>query len=337
MLGNSLANYALSKINFETLKTVVAKVPLMNVPYRFMSQKLIDLRFPVHLFLEATNACNLKCDMCSMSASAQAGGTMDFDLFKKVVDESAGYGKRNFCLHIFGEPLLAPNILKMMRYIKEMNPANVILLTTNGVYLTEEKVEGILSAGVDKLTVSLIAADRDTYKEVAGHDCFDTVVANVERMLDARAGCGGARPRLTVRMLRNKRTASGEAAFKEFWSKRAVIVDVRDEHNYAGTIENVSAAPRRRHPCYHLWFSPGVSWDGDMSICCCDWDRREVLGNVKEKSVAEMWQGERIEELRRMHLAGEYDRIEICRDCDVWQSYPDIFFSWQKSRAQKAV
>lgn len=338
MVKNKLANFALARLNFQVLKFIVTRSPITNIPYKFFAQRLIDLEFPVHLFIEATSACNLKCGMCSRNTSNQKTGSMDFDLFRKIADESARYGKRNFCLHLFGEPLMAPNIIRMMEYIKTKNPQNAILLTTNGIFLNKEKRDAILKLGVDKLTISLIAASPEIYRVITGQNNYNLIEENVLEIIHQKKSMGTGTPLIYVRMIKNKKTLREIGAFRKKWSPYNVIVDIREEHNYAGKIDSsINNLKTRRYPCYHLWFSPGISWDGEMSMCCCDWDRTGVVGNVKKNTIAEIWQGEKMDELRRLHLSGEYTQIELCRDCNVWQTYPDIFFEWQKTKKAKSL
>jgi len=51
-----------------------------------------------------------------------------------------------------------------------------------------------------------------------------------------------------------------------------------------------------------------------------------VFGNVKDQTVATIWK--KLDGVRNAHLRGEYNGI--CKDCDVWKQYPDIFFKFQK-------
>lgn len=335
MVKNRFTSLALSRFNFGVFKNIVTKSALTNIPYKFISQRLIDLDFPVHIFIEATNACNLKCEMCSRTTSDREIGSMEFALFKKVIDESAVYSNRNFCLHIFGEPLIAPNIVKMIEYIKTKNKKNTILLTTNGIFLDEEKRTAIINYAVDKVVVSLLAASPETYLKITGRNDYSLVVENILNLIHLKESMGVDRPIVYVRMIKNKTTLDEVEPFQRKWAHYNVITDIREEHNYAGKIQvDAERIKIKRYPCYHLWFSPAVNWDGDVSICCCDWDRIGVIGNVKYKTIAEIWQSEKIKEFRQLHLNGNYEKIELCRNCDVWQTYPDIFFLWQKLKSK---
>ena len=111
-------------------------------------------------------------------------------------------------------------------------------------------------------------------------------------------------------------------------------------HNYGGEIdtgrwqklmqkskpaENLNPI-KERWPCYHLWLAPAVAWNGKFLMCCADPHQKEVFGDINKETVNECWQ--RLEKVRQSHLEGKYEGI--CKKCDVWREYPDIFFHGQK-------
>jgi len=48
--------------------------------------------FPLHLDIEVTNRCNIRCTMCFVDFSVDKGEFIDVALFKKVIDEGAKHG-----------------------------------------------------------------------------------------------------------------------------------------------------------------------------------------------------------------------------------------------------
>ena len=71
--------------------------PLKYAYYRYEwnhAPKWDDVReFPVHLGIEPTNACNLNCVFCARhEAKYGEYGYMDFEVYKKIIDEGSKYG-----------------------------------------------------------------------------------------------------------------------------------------------------------------------------------------------------------------------------------------------------
>ena len=82
--------------------------------------------FPIHLDIESTNACNLRCPFCATTFGnwgPHRKGLMDLSLFKKVIDEGVENGLCSIKLSLRGEPMLHPQLYEMVRYAKEMKGA----------------------------------------------------------------------------------------------------------------------------------------------------------------------------------------------------------------------
>jgi radical SAM protein with 4Fe4S-binding SPASM domain len=68
-------------------------------------------------------------------------------------------------------------------------------------------------------------------------------------------------------------------------------------------------------PCYRLWLTFTVLWDGRVSMCCADFDGRHVFGDLNSQTIAEVWNSPLYMAARRQHL--ESGGPEICRSCDL--------------------
>lgn len=336
-MKNKVVSFFLSKIYVDKFSDLIKKSAILSIPYKIIAQRMIDYKFPHHLFIETTNACNLKCKMCVRNMIPLKIGSINFDLFKKIMDESANYGSRNFCLHLFGDPLLSQDIVQIIKYIKSKNKKNTILLTTNGTLLTKEKSEEIIANNVDKIVISAHSADRKKYEDVTGVDMLEKVEENIKNLIEIKKKSKKNTSRIYLRMVVPNKNSEDVKIFRDRWRKYPITVDVRELHNYGGKIENnfSKSTPIKRYPCYHLWFSPGIAWDGEVSICCDDLERQAVIGDIKKSTMSEIWQGDKLKEYRKYHLRGEYHKIPVCKNCDIWKTYPDIFFNWQKNKHGK--
>lgn len=75
-----------------------------------------------------------------------------------------------------------------------------------------------------------------------------------------------------------------------------------------------SALPEKHITCMGLWGQATVRPNGDVSVCCFTY--KPVLGNLHEKTFAEIWRSERAEELRELVKRGEYIDSP-CVGCDT--------------------
>ena len=58
-----------------------------------------------------------------------------------------------------------------------------------------------------------------------------------------------------------------------------------------------------------------IGYNGDVLLCCMDWRRRVVLGNVAAAEPARDLERRRYRRFRRLHDEGRDDEIELCSEC----------------------
>ncbi|MDI6736446.1 MAG: SPASM domain-containing protein [bacterium] len=128
------------------------------------------------LEIEVTNDCNLKCIMCPRTSEmSREINYMDFELFKKIVDETEALS-----IHFsgLGESLLHPQIREMFAYTKEKGLE--VGLWTNGLNLDKDLARNIIKNElIDYVIFSLDAATQETYAKIKGVDVFNKAVKNI--------------------------------------------------------------------------------------------------------------------------------------------------------------
>jgi len=135
--------------------------------------------FPSHVDVELSSLCNLNCPMCYTTTdkfkTQVDGANMDFDLYKKIIDECAEYNLYSIRLSLRGESFLNKHIYDMIKYAKEKGIKEVSSLTHGG-FLDEEKFERLIDLGLDWLTISFDGIG-ETYNKIryplkCFYDCF---------------------------------------------------------------------------------------------------------------------------------------------------------------------
>ena len=108
--------------------------------YRFglSSKNKINLAYPPYLLMEPVSACNFRCPMCFQIDRSFTKkpfmGVMNWDLFKKVVDEANEIGTGAITLASRGEPTMHPKLGEMLKYISTKKNIFEIKLNSNGSF-----------------------------------------------------------------------------------------------------------------------------------------------------------------------------------------------------------
>lgn len=151
--------------------------------------EILPLKMPLAIQIQVTNLCNFRCFYCSASQPIefrQRDGLLlenmryeDYKLCINSIVQSGGTEVLN--LLGWGEPLLHPNIVGMVRYAKEKNAAKLIRIITNGSLLTPDLSDELIAAGLDDLRISLQGVSKHDYSEISNVDIdFEKFVENIK-------------------------------------------------------------------------------------------------------------------------------------------------------------
>jgi hypothetical protein len=267
-------------------------------------------RWPDIVQIESTNLCNAKCVFCPRDEMHRRQGVMEFDLFRKVVDECAALGITHVRVHNYGEPFLDRGLVDKVRYAKSKGIAEVGMIS-NGSLITEDLARGMIDAGLDAINISVDAAGKDVFESTRLHLSYDDVTSNIRTLARLRRESGKTHPKLILSFVRQHNSADEEAFIRE-WTPIADKIHITDLHNWAGTLNDRTEV---NYPCYRLWLTLTVLWDGRVSMCCADFDGRHIFGDLRSQTIADVWNSPVYRAARRQHL--ESGGPGICRSCDL--------------------
>lgn len=140
--------------------------------------KKMDEHFPISVELHLTDICNLKCEWCTDKELRKNGAVMDLQVIERLFREFWRHGT-GVTLEGGGEPTLHPEFHKVTEIGK--NNSLDMGLITNGTVDISESISRLRWA-----RISLDSSTREEYKQEKGVDCFDRVLANLEKMSAAR-------------------------------------------------------------------------------------------------------------------------------------------------------
>lgn len=282
--------------------------------------------FPRTVQFETHTACNGACIFCPYPATieSQPKGFMKPELFEKIVGEMAPQRVRRISPFLNNEPFLDPDMVAKVRYIHERVPKARIVLTTNGSRLDDKTIDALLGAdALHALYISFQGIDKAGYEAtMRGSLVFEETLANVESLIRKWKAAGGRRRfKIVVTMVATNLIDTEKA--KAHWESRGVESQWTPLENRGGNIAHASALAPEARPlvryanCTRLFKQAYILFNGDMVLCCTDYTRKVLLGNVAETSIGEVWNGPRAQALRRLYAEGRMDDIPLCRECTI--------------------
>ena len=125
---------------------------------------------------------------------------LDFDLFRRVVDE-VGAALVRIDFFNYGEAFLHKRAVEMCEYIKSGFPSVYLYTSTNGLALGDEQARRLAHSGIDEVTFSIDGASQGAYEQYRRRGRFDRAVATLRAMADEKRRSGRDLPFLNWRYI----------------------------------------------------------------------------------------------------------------------------------------
>lgn len=272
------------------------------------------LPFPDHLDIEVTNACQCSCPMCPRFKMKREVGFMQLWLAEKIASES--FGKVKTCyLHMMGEPLLHPEIGKIVRMFRSSGIWTC--MSTNAQFLTPEKVVELCEAGLDQLIVSMDSIDRDKYELIRRGANFEVVRNNILNMFSVLKQV--KHPfKVELQRIQLRLTEDEKLEWEDYWKPYLGSGDFLTHKPFdpwSDVVDPIGYFKAGEFDCTMFNYSLSILWNGDVSICCHDYNGEMVIGNAAVSSLQELWNCEKMRKIRKDHFALNFKDMKLCRGC----------------------
>jgi radical SAM protein with 4Fe4S-binding SPASM domain len=279
---------------------------------------------PSYLQFETNTVCNGKCLFCehkNMQQREPAKWSSLIDLMYRYVPHVS-----KVVPHGIQEPFLEPRLTALLTNIKQMNQhAETTIYSNMTVY--DEKVMRrlIMHQCLDTLKISFYGVDKKTYSKLQPGFNYEQVQRNIKRFMRLRKRLGWKKPHVQMHLIATPETVPKSRRFFEKWRR---IVDSVGWVHYDGWCGKQPYNPvfeqaiwglpaNERYPCNRLWTGMNVHCNGDVVPCCLDAHSENVVGNIYTDK--DPFNSPKMQELRRLHLEGKQDQIDMCRNCTVWR------------------
>lgn len=316
-----------SSDNSETDQAIINRVPNkfrqiydseeFKRPYRYPLRK-----FPFILDIEVTNKCNLGCLMCPRQDMKREQHLLDYELYKKAIDEAAGKGALGIRLIRYGEPMLHPKIIEMIKYVKDKGL--LAHMTTNGLLWGKGKMQQVLDARPDTIIFSFQGTNKEEYTKMRDNPHYDLLSANIKKFVEMRNEQGLTEPHVQVTTTVLDETEKEIEEFINNWLK--TVDSCAHWYTTFARLERTDKVKEmlkrqtvkehlNKGPCVEILTKLSINSDGTVSGCCGDFDKQLVVGDFKNNTLEEIWHGDTIKRIREIIERGEKEKILLCSTC----------------------
>jgi len=312
--------FKLSGYVLRELKTLEEKDKLDYLIHRYRYEIFPQLNklhdFPPYLQIEPSSICNYRCVFCYQTdnffnkKSQGHMGKMNYEMFKNIVDEAEG-NVQFLSLASRGEPLLCPDIDKMLDYTRDK--FYNLKINTNAYNLDEKLAHNILKSGVKTLVFSVDAADKILYEKLRVYGKFEKVYNNIKKFIEIKNKHYSSSKIITrisgVKVSDDQKMEEMTKTWSELVDQIAFVNFIPWVDTYNDEVNDIKA------PCSDLWRRMFVWWNGDTNPCDYDYKSELKLDNILDNKIKEVWNSEKYNELRVAHINKNRKKIFPCDRC----------------------
>lgn len=278
--------------------------------------------------IETTLACDLRCPECAIGGGMirRDKRMMSFEQFRIIADKIRPYARYVY-LHMWGEPLLNPDIFRMISYTAQFARTNI---STNGMSLTRDKAEALISSGISEVIVSIDGVSQEVYEQYrVGGDVRKTF-ESLEILAETNLRHGGRvaiSPQFVVfrhnqqemEEFSRRCTALGlQASFKAPYLRNGSRFSYSDFPEFhRPQFDDVALLRTAMRECQNPREVFTVLADGSVVICCHDYEGVTCFGNIFRQEVMEIWNSPEYAGLRRAVLEGRAPDFCV-NNCMTW-------------------
>lgn len=270
--------------------------------------------YPLLVDLELSSKCNLHCPMCYTITEEFLSKVdrqyMDFDLFKKVIDEIAGkvFAVR---LSLRGEATLNRHFIDAISYAKQ-NGIREVSTLTHGKKLTGDYLQRAIEAGIDWITIS-IDGTGPTYERIRHPLKWEETLGRLKEIKALKERLGTEKPVIKVQGIWPA-IRENPAGYYHVLAPYTDLIAYNPLIDYLR--HDADIVYEEDFACPQLYQRLVIGSDGKAMMCSNDEDGQNIVGNAYERTIHEIWHGDALNRVRQLHARQNgFKDLAVCRIC----------------------
>lgn len=326
--------YQKVKIIYKLIPTGFKKLQVFWDVLGFLATYYPNSRFreiPNEIIIEPGNPCNLRCPVCPTHfAMNRLKGFMSLELFKSIIDELKPLKKKpQISMNFAGEPLLNQNIIDFVEYAsKNKHPT---FISTNVTMMTEKIAEGLINSGLSSIHLCMDGFSKKSHEGYRVGSDFNVVKRNIELFMETKIKLKSQTPFVSIQTLLTsfsesemdeiiawaRKIGADEVNFKSLSMGSYTTKEMKKKYAYL-LPKNLKL--RRKSTNVYKTVCPTpleqalIYWNGDLGLCCVDFDNILNIGNIKEKGFIKTFRSKEVIRRRKMGFLKQY---KLCKSCSL--------------------
>jgi len=238
--------------------------------------------------------CNRRCKFCprvDVDRFPNKDEHLSCAVFQSLINQLADIQyKGRISFSGFSEPLLTKDIEKYIEYARKVCPTITIEMVSNGDFATPERLKSLFEAGLDNIRISVY----DGLEQEAALNAIKKELCLSDEAF----------------ILRNRYQLPKDN-YGLVISNRAGAINLDDD----GIILKPLEEPLPQ-ACYYPFYKMLIDYDCTVYICSNDWLKKYPVGDVSQKDIVSIWNGDRFHSVRQKLIMKDRNFVP-CKVCDV--------------------
>lgn len=232
--------------------------------------------------IEINHSCNLACSYCPNAEHKRIEtGEMDTDLFKKLMKQLAEIDYDGLVsFHFYNEPLLCSKLDLFVGLLRDMVPKARLQLYSNGLFINYKRFRELVDLGVNYFCITRHEGIKEDFA--------------FQKTLD----------QLTPEEL-----------------KKVIFHNYKqiELNNRGGLLPHLNNEKKdfSKFPCQIAQMFTVVTLKGNVLPCYEDFYQKEIMGNINDTHIKEIWESEHYKNFRReLKSKRSTSSSKLCQNCD---------------------
>lgn len=273
--------------------------------------------------IENSTFCGAKCIMCPRDEYDKAWSHMKTDLFLNVVDQAVDLNVKSLDLCGFGDTFLDPELNLKLEHVKNKYP-DLIIYTSTTAHALKGKNLDLVADYFDTVRISNYGFSKSSYEAIHGGGLkFEKVQNNIEALINLP---NNKKPYIMMSFLILPENEHEVDDWKKYWSDKVDEISIWKPHNYGGEKRIDEIAFKSYDKLNNINVkscgrpfngNPFVRTNGDISVCCFDFNQKLTVGNLHFQNLEDILNGYQLSLLKKIHNEKKVLTCDkICNSCD---------------------
>jgi MoaA/NifB/PqqE/SkfB family radical SAM enzyme len=279
--------------------------------------------------IEIATTCNAECVFCphpteEFTRVKRIMSLEDYKFYLDKVLDTMGEQITDIGFSGFGEIFTDKHILDKLKFAS--TKGRDIHVLTNGSLFTKEILDEMFKLNIKDIRISIHTSNPDNYDNILKYKNnktnYETVKNNIDYII---ANKPESMDLILTAVIDDSTVDDVEQLIADYDSR--CYLEIWKPHNwvYGKGYRNVDRVALKK-TCGRPFHGPiEVLNNGDIIMCCFDFNANMVLGNLKEQTLEEIYSSDMFTKLLTTHTEGSCGTSDlICNGCDQLHVDEDI-------------